>query len=100
MPRDNPDELVQVAAPYAFAVTEDSIEFPGFQPPPAFKQQPAESWPLSDTEVEVRAGGRALRLSSPHGRTRTYWARVLDRPPEEVAAMARAHIRAGSTKSA
>ena len=89
VPREEPDRLVQFAAPYAFEFDESEIRFP------AYAGKPAEAWPLAQTVVTVTGHGSAerLRLTCPGHRTRRYPARSLAEPPATIATTLKAQAR-------
>jgi len=83
MPPGAPDSPVRFTAPYAFELTDDSIEFPAFQ------GRRAESWGLDRTEVEVTGQGRgeSVRLRHPDHRPRRFLASALAESPADVVAV-------------
>lgn len=93
VPRGAPDTPVRFSAPYAFELTDTTIEFPAYQ------ANPAESWQLPGTSVEVTGQGRreALRLAHRGRRTRRYFAHALAESPASVAATVRARQSAGGS---
>jgi hypothetical protein len=77
------DAELSAVAPYAFAATPTTVEFPGTQ------ALTGEVWDRATTTVHIRGQGitRRLELTSPGKRTRTYLTRVLGVDAEQVVAM-------------
>ena len=67
------DEELSSRGPYAFLITDDTVEFPGTQ------SLPAESWDRATTTASLRGSGlvRRLTLKHPGKRTRGYLVRTL-----------------------
>jgi hypothetical protein len=73
-------DRVQFSAPFAFAISDDAIHFPG-----RFGADP-EDWPLAETMVEAAPGrsGRSLALRCPGKKPRRFIARALVMSPGEI----------------
>lgn len=76
------EQRVTFAAPHAFRITGDTLEFPGTV------MQVSESWPRTVTTatVESTLGRSTLTLRHPGRRTRRYLAKGLRESPEQVLA--------------
>lgn len=80
------DEEVFFVAPYAFVVTDATLEFP------EVLGRPAESWDRESTSSEVATVAKQdmLVLTHPQFRTRRFAARALKETPSQVLAAIRA----------